>query len=83
MPVLVDGDRVVTDSFKIAKYLEHAYPDGPSLFGGAAGEAGCLFVNAFSDTVMTSEAVCTLELALKILKIHSNHVTAARHLFRA
>ena len=33
VPVLVDGDTVVTDSWKIACYLEEAYPDAPSLFG--------------------------------------------------
>ena len=34
VPVLVDGDRVVFDSWTIANYLEDAYPDRPSLFGG-------------------------------------------------
>jgi glutathione S-transferase len=33
VPVLVDGDRVVSDSWKIACYLEEAYPEQPSLFG--------------------------------------------------
>ena len=31
--MLVDDDTVVTDSWKIACYLEEAYPDAPSLFG--------------------------------------------------
>ena len=34
VPVLRDGDRVVRDSFDIALYLDEAYPDRPSLFGG-------------------------------------------------
>jgi glutathione S-transferase len=38
VPVLVDGDNVISDSFKIACYLEETYPDRPSLFGGNAGE---------------------------------------------
>ena len=37
VPVIVDGDRVVNDSFAIALYLEEAYPDAPPLFGGEAG----------------------------------------------
>ena len=32
VPVLVDDERVVTDSSTIAAYLDKAYPDRPSLF---------------------------------------------------
>ena len=35
VPVLVDADRVVFNSWTIATYLEDGYP-GPSLFGGEA-----------------------------------------------
>ena len=34
VPVLEDGDIWTGESLKIAKYLEEAYPDKPSLFGG-------------------------------------------------
>ena len=34
VPVLEDGDILTGESLKIAKYLEEAYPDKPSLFGG-------------------------------------------------
>ena len=34
VPLLRDGDNLVSDSFAIALYLEEAYPDAPSLFGG-------------------------------------------------
>ena len=37
VPVIVDGDRVVSNSWKIALYLEETYPDRPSLFGGQTG----------------------------------------------
>ena len=37
VPVLVDDDRVVFDSWTIATYLEDTYLDRPSLFGGRAG----------------------------------------------
>ncbi|XBQ10846.1 MAG: glutathione S-transferase family protein [Salinarimonas sp.] len=52
VPVLVDGDEVVHDSFAIALYLEDAYPDAPSLFGGEGGQALARFVAAFADTVL-------------------------------
>src|SRR5437867_12398423 len=44
VPVLVDGEKIVSDSWEIARYLEHAYLDKPSLFGGPAGEGLALFV---------------------------------------
>ncbi len=34
VPVPVDGERAVVDFLIIATYLEDAYPDRPSLFGG-------------------------------------------------
>src|SRR5271157_2025590 len=39
VPVLVDGERWVSDSWTIANYLEDTHPDRPSLFGGPAGRA--------------------------------------------
>jgi glutathione S-transferase len=39
VPVLVDGDQWVSDSWTIANYLEDKYPDSPSLFGGPGGRA--------------------------------------------
>lgn len=52
VPVILDGDRVVGDSWAIAAYLEEAYSDDPSLFGGAAGQAHARFINAWADTVL-------------------------------
>ncbi len=52
VPVLVDGDATVTDSWAIAAYLEERYPDRPSLFGGPGGMAPTRFVNAWADTVL-------------------------------
>lgn len=45
VPVLVDGDSVIADSWDIATYLEETYPDRPSLFGGEAGRALSHFAN--------------------------------------
>src|ERR1700680_1657724 len=39
VPVLLDGERSVADSWAIANYLEDTYPDRPSLFGGEGGRA--------------------------------------------
>ena len=52
VPVLVDGATVVSDSWAIAAYLDRAYPDRPSLFGGPAGEAHAAFINAWADGVL-------------------------------
>ena len=52
VPVLVDGEQVVSDSWEIAKYLDAAYPDRPSLFGGEAGLAHAAFINAWADGVL-------------------------------
>ncbi len=52
VPVLVDGDSIVADSWAIAGYLEETYPDRPSLFGGAGGHALSRFVTAWTDAVL-------------------------------
>jgi glutathione S-transferase len=52
VPVLVDGTTTVADSWAIAEYLERAYPDRPSLFGG--GRATIRFVNSWADTVQVA-----------------------------
>lgn len=52
VPVIRDGDRVVSDSWAIAEYLEDQYPERPSLFGGATGRAHARFINAWADAVM-------------------------------
>ncbi|MBY0380923.1 MAG: glutathione S-transferase family protein [Xanthobacteraceae bacterium] len=49
VPVLIDGDRSVADSWAIAGYLEETYPDKPSLFGGESGRAMARFLNNWSD----------------------------------
>ncbi|RVU15051.1 glutathione S-transferase family protein [Methylobacterium oryzihabitans] len=52
VPVLVDGERTIADSGRIAAYLEEAYPDRPSLFGGPGGQALTRFVEAWTDGVL-------------------------------
>lgn len=50
VPVIRDGERVITDSFDIALYLEETYPDRPSLFGGPGGVAMARFFEAWAQT---------------------------------
>jgi glutathione S-transferase len=52
VPVLIDGDHTVHDSWTIANYLEDAYPDAPSLFGGDGGRGATRFVNMWVDSVL-------------------------------
>jgi glutathione S-transferase len=53
VPVLVDGDRVVVDSFAIAQHLDAAYPDAPSLMHG--NPAPYVFIAAWTDSVFFAE----------------------------
>src|SRR3546814_1325539 len=49
VPVLVDGERVVNDSWAIACYLDEAYPDAPSLLGGPIGRGTARFLNLWTE----------------------------------
>jgi glutathione S-transferase len=49
VPILRHDDRIVTDSWAIACYLERAFPDAPSLFGGPVGESLTHFFNLWAD----------------------------------
>jgi glutathione S-transferase len=49
VPVLLHGDNAVVDSWVIANYLEDAYPDRPSLFGGDGGRAMGRMLNWWAD----------------------------------
>jgi len=62
VPVLVDGDKWVSDSWTIAEYLEDKYPDRPSLFGGAAGRALSRFYVGWGDGVLNPSLVRFLVL---------------------
>jgi glutathione S-transferase len=55
--VIVDDGKPVVDSWAIATYLETAYPSGPSLFGGAAGQSLAQFYNVWADTVLQAAMI--------------------------
>jgi glutathione S-transferase len=52
VPVIVDGDRTVNDSWAIAEYLEDSYPDRPSLFGSPEGRGMAKAINGFVNTTI-------------------------------
>lgn len=52
VPIIKDGDTVVSDSWAIAEYLEEKYPDTPSLFGGETGHGLAKFVNVWTDRAL-------------------------------
>ena len=51
VPVIQDADKVVSDSWAIADYLEDQVPT-PTLFGGPTGRAHAAFVNAWADSLL-------------------------------
>jgi glutathione S-transferase len=52
VPVIVDDDKVIYDSWNIAVDLEEAFPNQPSLFVGPAGRAHARFINHWSDQTL-------------------------------
>jgi glutathione S-transferase len=57
VPLLVDDETAVSDSWRIAEYLEKTYPDRPSLFEGNGGRAHARFINCWADSVMVGGVV--------------------------
>jgi glutathione S-transferase len=52
VPVLVDGEHVVSDSQTIAEYLDETYPNEPPLYGDDPARALTNFIRIWSDTVL-------------------------------
>jgi glutathione S-transferase len=67
VPVLVDGDNAVFDSWSIAQYLEMTYPEAPPLFGNAM--PATRFINAWADRTMLP-AVASLILLDVFNELH-------------
>jgi glutathione S-transferase len=62
VPILKDGEHVVSDSWGIAGYLEQTYPEAPSLFGGAIGHGLTRYINTFVDRQLVPKAASMLML---------------------
>jgi glutathione S-transferase len=52
VPVLVDGEKTIADSWVIANDLEVRYPDRRSLFGGMSGPAPTRFIASWTDSAL-------------------------------
>ena len=64
VPVLMDSNNTVADSWEIANYLENAYPDSPSL---KLNNGEVLFIKFWTETVLHPEL-----LQMLVLDIHNN-----------
>lgn len=62
VPVLVDDDRTIIESFDIAVYLDEAYPDRPPLMAGPEARGLARFVNEWTDGVI-NPAIVTMIVA--------------------
>ncbi len=68
VPVLVDGETVLTDSWRIAEYLDATYPDAPLLPVDSAARGNVLFINAWADSILhTAIARCVVRDILDLL----------------
>jgi glutathione S-transferase len=52
VPIILDGDRVIHDSWTIAQHLETRFPEYPSLFGGNVGQGLTRHINLWSDVIL-------------------------------
>ncbi len=57
VPVLVDGDDVISDSWAIACHLEDKYPERPSLFGAGCGRGLAKFFNSWVDNEVNAKLI--------------------------
>ena len=53
LPVITDGDKVVSDSWAIAEYLEATYPDAPKLFSNDEAKAKAEAFHQWASTALS------------------------------
>jgi glutathione S-transferase len=75
VPVIVDGERAVNDSWAIAQYLEDTYPDRAPLFPDGRNVAR--FVNSWADTIQLPGLI-----RLVVADIHAHLHPKDRDYFR-
>ena len=74
VPVLVDGENTVSDSWQIAKYLETEYADGPSL---KLQNGEVLFIKFWTETILHPEL-----LKFTLMDIHDSLTEKDKKYFR-
>jgi glutathione S-transferase len=52
VPIVVDGDQVIHDSWNIAMHLETTFPDHPALFGGETAKGLTRHLNHWADVTL-------------------------------
>ena len=52
VPVLRDGEKVISNSWDIANYLESTYPERPTLFGGDAARTAASFLTEWVERMV-------------------------------
>jgi len=77
VPVLHDGDRIVSDSWTIACYLDETYPDRPALFDSPQARAEARFITVWGETAVHPILVRTV-----IVDIHGQSHPKDRDYFR-
>ena len=63
VPVLVDGDAVITDSYAILRYLDRAYPEAP-LLGDAVAEGRARFIRHYAERALQPAMLRTIVMDL-------------------
>ena len=68
LPVIIDGEELVHDSWAIAEYLDQYYPDRPPLMAGSEAQGLSRFVRLWADRTLNGAVLrCTiLDLEAKL-----------------
>ncbi|MGM1052297.1 MAG: glutathione S-transferase N-terminal domain-containing protein [Pseudomonadota bacterium] len=63
VPVLVDGDAVITDSYEILRYLDRTYPEAP-LLGDGVAEGRASFLKHYTERALQPAMLRTIVMDL-------------------
>lgn len=63
VPVLVDGEQTVTDSYEIFRYLDRTYPDKP-LLGSGQAESRARFIKFYAERSLAPGMMKTIVMDL-------------------
>lgn len=77
LPILVDGERVISGTWEIVNYLERNFVDSPTLLGGQFGASHAKFINSWVDSILDLEI-----LILVIKDLHGNLDKNCQKIFR-
>lgn len=80
VPVLIDGDRTLTESFDICTYLEDAYPDTVSIFGGEGGRENAALIDNLIVTGLypTITRMIVKDIAEKLSPVDHDYFRSTR-----